>query len=108
MYQHLFLRKVAIGDVWGIGEQTTAYLHRFGIKSALDFALKDEVWIREKLTKPHREIWQELRGVSVLPLETEEKHTYQSISKTKTFTPPTSDRDFLLAQLSKNIEKRVH
>jgi DNA polymerase-4/DNA polymerase V len=101
---HLFLGKVAIQDVWGIGEQTTAYLSRFGIETALDFARKDERWVREKLTKPHVMIWNELRGTAVIPLELGEKHEYQSISKMKTFTPPTSKREVLLAQLSKNTE----
>jgi DNA polymerase-4/DNA polymerase V len=101
---HRYLAKIAMHDVWGIGEQTTAYLARFGIVTALDFARKDERWVREKLTKPHVMIWHELRGISVIPLELGEKHTYQSISKTKTFTPPTSDRAVLLAQLSKNTE----
>jgi hypothetical protein len=40
----------------------------------------------------------------VLPLVTEEKSTYQSIQKVKTFTPPSGDRAFVFAQLSKNIE----
>ena len=101
---HVYLEKIGIADVWGIGEQTTAYLTRFGIKTALDFARRDEAWVKKHLTKPHVEIWRELRGEAVIPLETSEKHDYQSISKTKTFTPPSSDRDFLLAQLSKNIE----
>src|SRR5262245_3041929 len=56
------------------------------------------------LTKPFYEIWQELNGRCVLPLVTEEKSSYQSIQKWKTFTPPSRDRDFVLAQLSKNIE----
>ena len=101
---HEYLDQVAIGNVWGIGEQTTAYLARFGIATALDFARKNEHWVRAKLTKPHVAIWHELRGVSVIPLEIGEKHDYQSISKTKTFTPPTAEREMLLAQLSKNIE----
>ncbi|MDP3735013.1 MAG: DNA polymerase IV [bacterium] len=101
---HEFLANVPIGDVWGIGEQTTAYLAQFGIKTALDFARRDERWIAATVTKPHREIWHELRGTAVLPLELEEKHDYKSISKTKTFTPPTSERAFILAQLSKNTE----
>jgi nucleotidyltransferase/DNA polymerase involved in DNA repair len=95
---------VAIQDVWGIGEQTTAYLKRFGIVTALDFARRDERWVREKLTKPHVAIWHKLRGTSVIPLDIGEKHDYQSISKMKTFTPPTGDRDFLMAQLSANVE----
>ena len=101
---HVYLAQVAIGNVWGIGEQTTAYLTRFDIQTALDFARKDEQWVRSKLTKPHVQIWHELRGTAVIPLELGEKHTYQSISKTKTFTPPTSEREFLMAQLSKNVE----
>jgi hypothetical protein len=50
---------------WGIGEQTTAYLARFGITTALDFARKEATWVRAQLTKPHVAIWHELRGVSV-------------------------------------------
>jgi nucleotidyltransferase/DNA polymerase involved in DNA repair len=101
---HHYLAHVAIHDVWGIGEQTIAYLQRFSITTALDFARKDERWVTEKLTTPHVGIWQELRGIAVIPLEVGEKHTSQSISKTKTFTPPSADRALLLAQLSKNVE----
>jgi hypothetical protein len=56
------------------------------------------------MTKPHIEIWQELRGSVALSLETAEKTSYQSISKTKTFTPPSSDRGFILSLFSKNVE----
>lgn len=101
---HLFLEKVPIGDVWGIGNQTTAHMHTHGIRTALDFASKDRTWVETKFTKPHQEIWQELKGNSILTLETKEKHDYKSISKTKTFTPPSRDRDFVFSQLSKNIE----
>ena len=40
---HLYLDQVPIGNVWGIGEQTTAYLTRFGIATALDFARQEEL-----------------------------------------------------------------
>ena len=53
---HLYLDKVPIEDVWGIGAQTTAYLTRFGIATALDFARRDEHWVRTKLTKPHQDL----------------------------------------------------
>ncbi|NOT58464.1 MAG: hypothetical protein HOP18_28040 [Deltaproteobacteria bacterium] len=74
------------------------------IATALDFARKDELWVKKWLTKPFYEIWQELNGRSVLPLVTAEKSTYQSIQKVKTFTPPSRDRAFVFSQLSKNIE----
>ena len=35
---------------------------------------------------------------------TETKSSYQSISKAKTFTPPSQDDAFVFAQLSKNLE----
>jgi DNA polymerase-4/DNA polymerase V len=101
---HLFLKDLPIGKVWGVGTQTEAHLATLGVRTALQFARKDEDWIRKHFTKPHQEIWLELQGESVYGLETEEKHDYASISKTKTFTPPSRDRDYVFAQLSKNIE----
>jgi DNA polymerase-4/DNA polymerase V len=101
---HLFLKELPVGKVWGIGGQTEAYLCSKGVRTALQFARKDQDWIRRHFTKPHWEIWLELRAEPVLGLVTEEKHDYASISKTRTFTPPSRDRDFVFAQLSKNIE----
>lgn len=101
---HTFLKQVAINEVWGIGEQTTKHMQGLGITTAHDFAVKDERWVNTTFTKPHQEIWRELRGEAVLPLSPNEKHTYQSISKAKTFTPPTRDLRYVLAQLSKNTE----
>ena len=101
---HLFIQDLPIEKVWGIGPQTTAYLQKCGIRTALDFARRPEEWIRQHLTKPYFEIWQELNGNSVLAVETREKSTYASIQKVKTFTPPSRDPAFVLAQLSKNIE----
>ena len=72
--------------------------------TALDFASKDFEWVRSRLTKPHIEIWQELRGVSVYPVNTEEKTDYASMQKAKTFTPASNSDGFVFSQLSKNIE----
>ena len=99
-----FLGKTSVGNVWGIGPNTAAYLNKYGVRTALDFAEKDEVWVRKLLTKPAIGIWHELNGEVTDELNTEGRHTYQSISKTKTFTPPSTDRDFIYSQLSKNIE----
>jgi hypothetical protein len=56
------------------------------------------------LSKPYREIWCELNGESVYPVSRETKRDYQSISKARTFTPPSNDKEFVFAQLSKNLE----
>lgn len=99
-----FLDKLPVDKVWGIGPATSAYLTRRNIFTAGDFARANEWWIKNNLTRPFWEIWQELNGASVMPLQLEEKSSYFSIQKFKTFTPPSIDPDFIFSQLSKNIE----
>ncbi len=99
-----YLAEVSIGKIWGIGPQTSALLQKYGVKTAHDFVCKEQVWVTKYLSKPYVETWKELRGQVVFELNLEIKHDYQSISKTKTFTPPSTDRAFIFSQLSKNIE----
>jgi DNA polymerase-4 len=101
---HLYLGKLPVEKVWGIGPNTAAFLNKHGITTALQFAKKDETFIKKHLSKPYQEIWNELNGRSVYPVVTEAKDSYQSISKAKTFTPPSQDESFVFAQLSKNLE----
>ena len=101
---HLYLKDLPLEKVWGIGLNTAAFLNKFGITTALEFARKDEGFIKQYLSKPYHEVWHELNGRSVYPVTTESKSSYQSISKAKTFTPPSNDRTFIFAQLSKNLE----
>lgn len=101
---HTYLSQLEVDKIWGIGPQTTAYLNKLGIRTALQFAEKNIDWIKTNLTKPHLEIWQELNGQMVYKVDPNAKTGYQSISKTKTFTPPSSDRNYVFSQLSKNTE----
>ena len=99
-----YLRDLPVEKVWGIGPNTASFLRKFGVVTALDFARKDEKFIEKHLSKPFREIWNELNGRSVYPVATEAKSSYQSISKARTFTPPSNDEAFVFAQLAKNLE----
>lgn len=101
---HLFLEKLPVEKIWGIGPATTAFLAKHQIFTALQFALQKEAWIKHYTAKPYYEIWQELNGHSVLPLHLEAKTSYASVQKTKTFTPPSNDTNFVFSQLSKNVE----
>lgn len=101
---HIYLQKLPIEKIWGIGPNTAAFLRKFRITTALEFARKDEGFIEKHLSKPYKEIWHELNGRSVYPVVTESKSSYQSISKTRTFTPASKDEPFVYAQLSKNME----
>lgn len=99
-----YLRDLPIGDVWGIGGKTEQYLSTKGIRTALQFAYQPEAWVREHCTKPHLETWHELRGSVAKPLQTEPVSEYHTISKRKTFTPPSRDRREVYGRLCKNVE----
>ncbi|OGP54029.1 MAG: DNA polymerase IV [Deltaproteobacteria bacterium RBG_13_52_11] len=101
---HRYLQELPLGKVWGIGPNTAAFMRKFGIKTALEFARREEDFIKKHLSKPYQEIWHELNGRSIYPVVPESKSSYQSISKAKTFTPASNDATFVFAQLSKNLE----
>ncbi len=67
---HVYLKALPIEKVWGIGPQTSAYLKKQGIVTALQFARASERWVRQHLSKPFYEIWQELNGNCVWELAT--------------------------------------
>lgn len=99
-----FLKATPVANLWGIGANTGAFLNKHGVYSAHDFARKDEAWVKNTVAKPYYEIWRELNGNVIFELTTERKESYQSIQKTKTFTPPSRDEKFIYSQLSKNVE----
>ncbi len=101
---HLLLARTPLAEVWGIGPNTTQLLHKHGLRTALDFVQRPEAWAHQLLGKLGGEIWHELRGESVCPVTTEEKSSYATISKCKTFTAPSADRDFIYAKLVRNVE----
>ncbi len=74
---HRYLAKLPVQNVWGIGPNTTAFLRKHGIETALQFAQKPEPWVKKYLSKPFFEIWQELNGTCVFELATGEHETCQ-------------------------------
>jgi nucleotidyltransferase/DNA polymerase involved in DNA repair len=105
---HTFLEHLPVEKVWGLGPQTTAFLAKHGIWTALAYARQPEPWVRRMRTKPFYQIWQELNGKRVMALALTEKVSSQSIQKMKTFSPPSSDRAVVFAQLSKKPRERLY
>jgi DNA polymerase-4/DNA polymerase V len=101
---HILLQRVPLADVWGLGPNRVQLLQKYGLKTAWDYVSCDPEWIRKLLHKPGLEIWHELRGTAVLPVSTEVWRPVGSVSKSKTFSVPSSDRDFVYAKLIRNLE----
>jgi DNA polymerase-4/DNA polymerase V len=103
-YIHLLLQRTPLDKVCGFGPNTVALLAKLGLQTAYDYAARPEKWAERLLGKIGRELWHELRGEAVYPLNTEEKTSYATISKCKTFTAPSGDREFVYAKLVRNVE----
>ena len=99
------LADTQIYDVWGLGGALSGRLRALGVITALDFIQKEEAWLREHgFARPVRDTWLELRGYAVGRVHAGAHALPHSVMKTRTFVPPSSDRAFILSQLSKNVE----
>ncbi len=70
----------------------------------MDFVKKESAWAQKTLGKIGLELHQELQGISVYQISAQPKQKYLSISKTRTFTPASSDRDLVRVHLMRNLE----
>ena len=104
---HLLLQKTPLGKVWGFGPNTVDLLEKLGLRTAYDFVIRPEKWADRLLGKVGRELWNELRGNAVYQVKTGEPAPQASIIKSKTFTPPSTDRDFVYAKLVRNLESAL-
>lgn len=103
----VMLRITPVEKVWGIGGASASKLHRLGIKSALDFTEMNEAEVRRLLHKPGHETWHELQGHCRFRLDENPFHTYESMMKGHTFSPPSGNREFIFAEAVNNFERAL-
>jgi len=100
-----FLGATQIYDIWGLGGVSSVRLRKLGVITALDYIEKSEGWLKDNgFVKPQRDTWSELRGYHALSLSVGAHAKPHSIMKTRTFTPSSTDRNYIFSQLSKNVE----
>lgn len=102
---HEFLKRIPLEKVWGFGHNTVSLLEKHGLRTAYDFAVRPEMWAGSLLGKVGREVWNELRGVAIHKVEAGAPKPQATVVKSKTFTPPSRDREFIYAQLVRNVEQ---
>lgn len=98
------LNQTEVSKIWGIGRQSTALLHKLGIKTAYEFAKRNEEFIKKYFSKPFQEIWAELNGEMIYGVAPKTKHEYKSMTRSGTVVPATNDKDVLWARLLDHIE----
>ena len=99
-----FLKDMPTERVCGFGPNTVALLAKHGVRTVLEYIQRPEAFARKLLGKIGSELWHELKGDAVYPLLTAPKEGQATLSKTKTFTPSSDDKDFVRAQLLRNME----
>lgn len=104
--QH-FLPEIPLEKVCGFGPNTTALLRKNGLRNVWDYIQKPQAWAKQLLGKIGVELWHELRAEAVYPITAQPKTEYLSMSKTKTFTPPSPDKNYVRAQLLRNMESAL-
>jgi DNA polymerase-4 len=101
-----FLGHVPIHNIWGLGGATGTHLQKLGVITALDFIEKDDAWLSmHRFGKAYRDVWLELRGSYIKRLGNHSDDVVGSLMRTRTFSPPSKNREFIFSQLSKNVEE---
>jgi DNA polymerase V len=101
-----FLSQRSVTDISGIAARRARRLEPHGILTALDFALADRKLIREQLTIVGEQLWWELRGESVLPIQSE-RPAHKMLSRGGSLGEKVIDPDRLVAWLARNSERLV-
>lgn len=97
------LAKTAIGDVWGIGWQTSSALTKIGLVTALDFIHYPESSVARHFSEPILALWHELSGTPLHSVHSNHDQR-KSMQATRSFSPTSNDRSFVYSELSRNIE----
>lgn len=96
------LRHTDIQEVWGIGRKLGVKLRGLGVRTAYDYVMRDDSWIKARFGKNGLAIKSELLGIMVSPISNEIELP-KSISDTKSFLEFSSDLQFLKNELSIHI-----
>jgi DNA polymerase V len=95
-----------VTDVTGIAKRTAARLAEHGIKTCEQFAAADRAFIRWLLTKTGEDLWWELNGTSVLPIQTK-RPDHKFISRGGSIGAASRDRARIRAFVVRNVERLV-
>ena len=88
------LKKTYIENIWGIGKNTTALFHKYGIYKCSDIVKQNEFWLKKIWGKRGIELKMELTGISAYPVISKIELP-KSIQKTSAFSHFTNDANYI-------------
>ncbi|MBP6884204.1 MAG: DNA polymerase IV [Candidatus Pacebacteria bacterium] len=100
------LKKTKVEDVWGIGRKTVPRLLNRAIMTAYDFVKMDSKQIEKHFSEPLLDLQKELMGEVRSSVESNvDPRDQKSLQSTATFKPSSSDKEYIWAELSDNVEE---
>ncbi len=95
-----------VDKITGIARRSRRRLEDYGIRTCEDFVKADRRLIRRLLTKRGEDLWWEMNGSPVLPLNTA-RPAHKYISRGGSLGTATADPDRVTAWVARNIERLV-
>ena len=96
----------AVDKITGVGRRSALKLQPYGICTCEDFVRADRRLIRRLLTKRGEDLWWELNGTSVLPLNAT-RIAHKNLSRGGSLGTATADPDRVSAWVARNAERLV-
>lgn len=99
------LRSTKVGSLWGIGRELSSALRAHEIETAYALYEKPREWVYERFYKGVQEIYHELRGESVMKIQSDDTDAFKSIARSRTFRPSTTEKEMVYSELVHNLEE---
>lgn len=96
------LKKLPIGDVWGIGRRYEKKLTAMGVNTAYDFSVLPREWVRKNMTVVGDRLWREMNGTPCISLELMPPDK-KEICTSRAFGKMTSDFDEVKAAVARYL-----
>ena len=88
------LRRTCIEEIWGIGKNTAALFHKYGIYKCSEIVKQNDFWLKKIWGKRGLELKAELSGTSANPVNSRIELP-KSIQKTSAFSHFTTDKEYI-------------
>ncbi|HVW66723.1 MAG TPA: DNA polymerase IV [Candidatus Peribacteraceae bacterium] len=100
------LKEKPVSDITGIAKRREKTLQSYGIYTCDQFVAADRKLIRKLVTKMGEDMWWELNGISVLPLQTE-RPPHKMVARGGSIGAASADRLRIEGWLIRNVERLV-
>ena len=96
------MQNTPIEEIWGVGKNTAALFHKYGIYKACEIVKQNDFWLNKIWGKRGIELKQELEGISVYPV-IDKPAVPKSIQRTSSFPQFSTDKNYIKAQLHAHL-----